>query len=316
MTDLREMQRTIKGVTFPYPLMVGGGVVKTAEQARKYAPTEVIPEWGSITSEPKSGNGGRDYYAHYIEKHGQRILAYALNSIGLTNPSVDYMSLYAQDEISRYSDHGKPLTINISGEGVDDTLNLMKWAVIEYGFPVVTVNAACPNGIGKDSKPMPIMCFDLDSMGELFRRADREIGATESVIMLKVSTGLPVPTLASISTLLKTSSTFDGLITGNTVPNGLAFLQNGEPAIKTANNVTVGGMSGPAIKPLSLSQTRIAANILGTTKVVWGCGGVETAEDVRDYLRAGAQIVQLVTAFRENHEDPAFIRGLLEDLID
>lgn len=315
MTDLREMKRTIKGVGFPYPVLVGGGIVKTVDQIAKYASTETTLEWGSITTEPKSGNGGRDYYAHYVDKYGRSTLAYALNSIGLTNPGIKHVQRHAADMIARYRDNGKPLPINISGEGVDDTLTLMKQA-IDCGFPVISVNAACPNKVGKDMKPVPVMCYDIDSMAELITRADQEIRRGDTLIMLKVSTGLPVTTLRSICTLLKTSLVFEGLITGNTVPNGFAFLSNGEPAIKTSNGVTVGGLSGPAIKPLSLSQTRFAADILGGQKVVWGCGGVETAQDVREYLQAGATMVQIVTAFREHGENPVFIRNLLEDLID
>lgn len=313
MTDLQNLQRTIKEVTIPYSVMVGGGIVKSHEHVLRLCKTEVLAEWGSITSEPKTGNGGRDYYAHYDTVSGR--LVFALNSIGLTNPGMSYVEKHAKEALSRYQDQGKPLPINVSGEGVDDTISLIKRAVA-CGFPIITVNAACPNKVGKDSKPMPIMCYDMDSMSELMMRADKEVGRTKSVIMLKVSTGMPLPTLANICILLKVSATFDGIITGNTVPNGFALLPDGEPAIKTEKGITVGGMSGPAIKPLSLNQTRFAADILGDKKVVWGCGGAGSAEDAREFFQLGAQVVQVVTAFRENHEHPNFIVRILEDLID
>lgn len=316
MSDLSELQVQLgKNITLPYPIMVGGGVAKSIDPLKYYAATEVIAEWGSITTEPKSGNGGRDYYAHYEERYGQRFLAFALNSIGLTNPGMGYVEKFAGEVLARYQDCGKPLPINVSGESVEDTLVLMKRAIAR-GFPIITVNAACPNKAGKGARPMPVMCYDIDSMGELIVRADQEIGRTASVIMLKVSTGLPVPTLSSICVLIKASPTFDGIITGNTVPNGFHFLPDGEPAIKTNGGIEVGGLSGPAIKPLSLGQTKFAADFFGDKKMVWGCGGVRNAEDVRDYLRSGAKVVQTVTAFRESDEDPKFIQAILEDLID
>jgi hypothetical protein len=74
---------TINGVCIPYVLMVGGGVVKTFEQVIRYAKTDVIPDWGSITTDEKSGNGGRDYFAQYSEA-GQLLAEY--NSIALTKP--------------------------------------------------------------------------------------------------------------------------------------------------------------------------------------------------------------------------------------
>jgi dihydroorotate dehydrogenase len=315
LSDLREMSVTMKGITLPYPVMIGGGVMKTAAQAARYAATDVVAEWGSITTDIKTGNGGRDYYAHYEKVNGQRVLQYALNSIGLTNPSMAQVEQDASHLLALYKLHQKPLPINISGENLDDTLALMKRARA-CGFPIITVNTSCPNKRGKESRPIPVMCFDTDTMSELITRADKEIGATDQLIMLKVSTGLPITTLANICTLLKASETFDGITTGNTQPNGFAYTPQGVSAIQTANGLTVGGVSGPAIKPVSLSQTKFAADFFGDQKIVWGCGGVMNADDVLEYLRVGARVVQLVTAFRENEEDPVFIRNLLENLVD
>lgn len=311
MNDLFKLQRTIKGVTLPYPVMIGGGVFKTTDQLRRYVPTEVIPEWGSITTEPKTGNGGRDYYAHY--ENGT--LRFTLNSIGLTNPGMDYVEMHAREMIGLYANYSKPLALNVSGEGLEDSLVLLKRAVA-CGFPIITVNTACPNRASKGTRPMPMMCYDIEIMSEFIIRADAEIGRTNSVIMLKISTGLPFPTLRQICAVLKGSRvTFSGIITGNTMPNGFHYLEDGAPAIKTENGLEVGGMSGPAIKPIALSQTKFAADFFGGTKVVWGCGGIMNVSDIRDYFRAGASVVQLVTSFREANEDEHFVMSLLEELM-
>lgn len=311
MDVLSNLHRNIKGIALPYPVMIGGGVFKTVEHLAKFAPTEIIPEWGSITTEPKAGNGGRDYYVHY--ENGQ--LEFALNSIGLTNPGMDYVELHAKETIRLYADYNKPLAINVSGEGLEDSLTLLKRAVT-CNFPIITVNTACPNRAAAGSRPIPVMCYDIEIMSEFIIKSDAQIGASDSIIMLKVSTGLPLSTLRQICTLLKGSrATFTGIVTGNTVPNSFHYLENGQSAIKTANGLEVGGMSGPAIKPLALSQTKFAADFFGGTKQVWGCGGIMNVRDIRDYFRAGASVVQLVTAFREANEDPVFVMSLLEQLM-
>lgn len=306
MSDLLKLRRTTKGVTLRYPIMIGSGVTKTVEQLRKFAPKEVIPEWGPITIEAKEGDGGRDYYAHYEDGR----LQFALNSTDLTNPGMDYVERYAEEMIRLYATYGKPLAINVSGEGIVDSLALLKRA-IACGFPIITVNASYPSRVGT----IPTMCEDAEAMELLIIRADQQVGHTDAVVMLKVSVGLPRSTLSRICSELKKSKTFAGIITGNTVPGGFHYLENGEPAIKTANGLEVGGMSGPAIKPLALSQTKFAADFFGGTKAVWGCGGIMNVRDIHDYFRAGASVVQIVTAFREANEDPIFIMSLLEELM-
>jgi len=295
-------------VTIP-SVMVGGGVAKTTEHLDQYTQTETLAEWGSFTKEEKVGNGGRDYYAHY--RGGE--LQFALNSIGLTNPGIEYAKRNSREMINRYADHGKPLILNISGEGVQDSLELLQKAV-EYRFPIVTANAACPNVESGGSRPMPVMCFDIDAMQQFIIRADAKIGSTDNVIMLKVSTGLPLLTLKQICETLKGTSAFSGIITGNTVPGGFHYLEDGQTAIKTRTGIEVGGMSGPAIKPLALSQTKFAADFFGANKEVWHCGGIMNADDCHDAFRAGASAVQLVTGFIEAGQKPEFIRDILVDL--
>lgn len=309
MSDLEHLARTIKGVTFPYPLMVGGGIVKTHEHVRRLAPTDVVADWGSIETEESSGNGGRDYYSHYIEFGGQRYLLFALNSLGIPNPGMAYVEQHCRDRIKLYEDHGKPLVINISGKSVEDAVELVKRA-IAAGFKVIILNGACPNKGG-----LPILCFDADAVSRLFERLATEVGETDAVLLWKISAGMPRGILSHNKNCVIESKVFTGMVTCNTVPNGFYYLAGGKPAIHTEkNNITRGGLSGPAIRPLALDHTQFCADGMPASKVVFGAGGADSVEAVMDFLRAGATMVQMTTAYREANEDPDFVRDLLEKL--
>jgi dihydroorotate dehydrogenase (NAD+) catalytic subunit len=71
----------------------------------------------------------------------------------------------------------------------------------------------------------------------------------------------------------------------------------------------IGGLSGPAIKPVAL---RMVHEVARTVRVpVIGVGGVRTAEDVLEFLCAGASAVQIGTAA---FVDPAVLVAVVDDL--
>jgi dihydroorotate dehydrogenase (NAD+) catalytic subunit len=97
----------------------------------------------------------------------------------------------------------------------------------------------------------------------------------------------------------------DALTVANTYPAMAIDFRSGKSRI---GNPT-GGLSGPAIKPLTLKlvwETRKAVKI-----PILGLGGIETVEDVLDYLAVGASAVQVGTA---SFADPRASERLAEAL--
>ncbi|MEM9703726.1 MAG: nitronate monooxygenase, partial [Planctomycetota bacterium] len=71
----------------------------------------------------------------------------------------------------------------------------------------------------------------------------------------------------------------------------------------------IGGLSGPAIKPLAL---RVVFQVAQAVDVpIVGCGGIRTVDDVLEFLVAGASAVQVGTA---NFADPTVSGRLVEEL--
>ncbi|MBI5004159.1 hypothetical protein HZC00_03635 [Candidatus Kaiserbacteria bacterium] len=315
MEELARLQREIKGVVFPYPIMLAAGVVKTFEQAKALAATDVIPEIGSFTTMESSGNGGLDYHAEYINVGGRPVLLYTQNSLGLPNPGIAHIEKHGRELVRIYADHGKPIGINVSGTSVDDTIVLIKRA-LAVGFPLITVNGACPNKFDGKDRPMPIMCFDPESIDMLFERAEKEIGTTNTIITWKVSAGMPHPILMHNITKVATSRVFDGIVTSNTLANTFNYDESGRPTIRTDKfGITRGGMGGPAVLPSSLGQAELAARTLPEGKFDIGVGGVVDVNSAAKYFRAGSVLVQINSGYREANEDPRFITHLLGDLL-
>jgi dihydroorotate dehydrogenase (NAD+) catalytic subunit len=71
----------------------------------------------------------------------------------------------------------------------------------------------------------------------------------------------------------------------------------------------MGGLSGPAIKPIVLRQVFQCAKAVKIPVV--GCGGISTAEDAVEYMLAGASAVQIGTA---TFLQPAAMIGVIEGL--
>lgn len=312
MDDLRLLRRTVKGVEFPYCLMVAGGIIKTAEQVKALAPTDVTPEWGSITTKESAGVGGRNYWAHYVTTfEGERVLICTFNRLALPNPGMPHVEQHSRDLIKLYEDYGKPLVINISGNGVDDSLRLLKRALM-CGFRAITCNGACPNKEGQ-----PILCDDPDAVNEYFDRADAEIGEVDAVVLWKISAAMRRPALTLNRDRVARSKTFTGIVAGNTVPNGFDYDEHGKTVIATTpDQGTRGGMAGPAILPLALDHVEFCANGMPAGKVVVGCGGISTEKCAMKHFQAGATMVQFNSAYREANEDPEFVTDFLDGLND
>src|SRR5262249_59211224 len=73
-----------------------------------------------------------------------------------------------------------------------------------------------------------------------------------------------------------------------------------------------GGLSGAPLAPLSLETLRRAATRARGRLALWASGGVFTADDVLERLAAGADLVQVYTAFV--YEGPLFVPCLLSEL--
>ena len=204
-----------------------------------------------------------------------------LNSIGIQSQGVGH---FVEQDLPLLRSYDVPVIVSISGNYVDDYRDLAARLDREGGISAIEVNISCPN---------------LE-MGGCSFGADSE-AAGRIVHLVKSQTRLPViakltPNVSDI-TLIARSVEKNGAdaITGINTLAGMAIdIQTQRPKL---GNV-IGGLSGPAIKPVAL---KMVWDIYRTVQIpIIGMGGVMTWEDAIEFILAGATAVGVGTALLRN----------------
>ncbi len=250
----------------------------------------------TITPEPREGHPGPCYVDLTSEE------GYAMNAMGLPNPGPEVMSREIETFREAYPD--VPLYCSVSAEdpeGFADTA-----ARLEPFVDGVEINVSCPHagaGMGAELGSDPEAVEDV-------------VSAVTSEVDVPVSVKL-TPNVDR-ATLLETAERAvdagaDALTAVNTLGPGLRIDPRTRSPVLGAG---VGGLSGPALKPIALRVVADLALHLGDDVQIVGVGGVSTGRDVVEFLMAGAVAVQMGTAAGSKafHEVSSEAFRLLEEL--
>ncbi|OHV82803.1 dihydroorotate dehydrogenase [Rhizobium sp. LCM 4573] len=221
----------------------------------------------TITRERRSGNP----VPRVCELNGAM-----LNSIGIPSKGAGW---FVNNTIPFYADYDAPLVISISANTADDFARFAAEVSVP-GVAAIEVNISCPN---------------IEDHGKAFAMRP---GSTEDVIRkIRSATDLPVwaklsPNTGEVVEVAQACETAgaDALVTANTMLAMAIDSRSGE--IRLGN--LMGGLSGPALKPITLRMTYQCAKAVAIPVI--GCGGISRIDDVIEYLMAGARAVQVGTA--------------------
>ncbi len=212
-----------------------------------------------------------------------------LNSIGIPTKGAAHF----RDEILPfYARYEAPLVVSVSAATADGFARICGELSVD-GVAAIEANISCPN-IEEDGRAFamrPPSTFDVV-------RRMRE--ATELPLWAKLSpnTG-ETPEVARAAE----EAGADALVVANTALAMAIDVRTRRPRLGTL----MGGLSGPALKPITLRMAYQCARATGLPVI--GCGGIATVEDVVEYMIAGATAVQVGTA--------TFVRPtVMADLVD
>jgi dihydroorotate dehydrogenase (NAD+) catalytic subunit len=184
----------------------------------------------------------------------------------------------------------------VFGYALEDYVEVLRVLEDADGLAGYELNISCPNvkrgGMQFGSDPACV--------AEVVGAARR--AATKRPLWVKLS---PLVTDIGVIARAAEEAGADALTVANTYPAMAIDYRTGKSRL---GNQT-GGLSGPAIKPITLRlvwETRKAVKI-----PILGLGGIETVEDVLDYLAVGASAVQVGTA---SFADPKVSQRLVEGL--
>ena len=216
-----------------------------------------------------------------------------LNAVGLQNPGVDKVKEIELPKLRRV--FNKPVMANVSGFSEAEYVKTIEKLDTESDIGWFEVNISCPNvhGGGMSFGTSPSAAADIT-------RAVRRV--TKKPLIIKLS-----PNVTDIVSIAKACEAegADGISLINTLLGMRIDLKSRAPLL--ANKT--GGYSGPAIKPVAV---RMVYQVYGAVKIpIVGMGGISSAEDVLEFMMAGASAVEVGAA---NLVDPYACKKIIEDL--
>jgi dihydroorotate dehydrogenase (NAD+) catalytic subunit len=221
-----------------------------------------------------------------------------LNAIGLENVGVER---FITEKLPYLQKLDSPIIVNILGDSIDDYANLAARLDKVEGFGALEVNISCPN-VKKGG-----VAFGTDaSMAAAVTNAIRQ--TTTLPIIVKLS-----PNVTDVTVIARAveNAGADAISLINTLLGMAIDIHSKKP--KLAN--IVGGLSGPAIKPVALRMVWQTAKAV--TIPVIGIGGIGTTEDALEFLIAGATAIQVGTAnFYQPTATIEIVAGLEKYILD
>ncbi len=291
-------------LSFDYPLIMNAaGMCKTLEVepvVEISRPFDAVVV-GSITPLQRPRNTGA---CEELENS-----LYGLNSWGMPNGGVE-SAQYVDGLHGPLVDLATPIIVSVAGFSSEDYLYLVSKLVC-WGSGI-EINLGCPN-IRDDGSQHKIASFDPVYMAEILA----QIGQLSNIhslttIGVKLSPYSDPGMLKEIAAVIAESGLVDYVATCNTFPNGIGFDNWGRSRIQTDQAGWLGGISGTALNPISLSNAYQFRQQLPENIAVIRVGGISSARDVWESYHIGCAGVQIGTAFAQ--KGPQLINTIREDL--
>ena len=279
-----DLAVTLGRLRLPNPVLVASGTFGYGREMTGFVDLRrlggVIPK--TITPLPRAGN---------VPWRTVETAAGLLNSIGLDNDGVD---AFLAKQLPWLAGCGAPVIVSIAGADEAEFVALAARLDGVAGIAAIELNVSCPNvSHGVDLGTDPAACRSVVAGVR---------GATALPVIAKLTPN--VTDIAAVARAARDGGA-DAVTLINTCQGMAVDWRRRRPML---GNV-VGGLSGPAIKPIALRcvhQVRRAVDI-----PIIGVGGIMTIDDVMEFLVTGASAVQVGTA---NFAEPVVSMRLLDEL--
>ncbi len=217
-----------------------------------------------------------------------------INAIGLQNIGVE---AFCRDAMPELRARGAVVIVNVFGERMDEYLEVIARCEREDGIAGYELNVSCPNvtagGMEFGHDPAP-----LEKLTAMCR------AATRRQLWVKLSPNAP-------SLVATAEAAVAGGADALALINTLRAMAIDAVARRPILANGIGGLSGPAVKPIALRMVWEVHKALPAVPLV-GIGGIETGRDAAEFLLAGASAVQVGTAIFRDPAAPLRIAAELD----
>ena len=266
------------------PILVASGTFGYAKEMTAFVDFAqlggIVPK--TVTPQPRQGNP---------PPRTVETACGMLNSIGLDNDGFDQ---FVAEKLPYLTSLGTAIIVNIAAKTNEDFRRMASVLNQQQGVAAIELNISCPNVSGG---------VDFGTNPELAAEVVAAVrGACDIPVIAKLT-----PNVTSVVPIAQAvaAAGADAVSLINTFQGMAVDWKKRRPVL---GNV-LGGLSGPAIKPLAL---RIVWQVSQAVKIpIIGIGGIQSIDDVMEFLLVGATAVQVGTA---NFYNPSLVNQLVREL--
>ncbi len=243
----------------------------------------------TVTQEPRPGN----LQQRTVELPGIGML----NSIGLQNPGLNY---FLETEVLMLAQYGVKIILSLSAtsiEGFGTMVEIVTNHPNGHWVDAIEINLSCPN-VAKGGVDFGI------SPGRVKACTEATVQASKCPVFAKLT-----PNITSILPVAEAAieGGASAISAINTVVGCSIDIKNKKPYL----NRISGGYSGPGIKPIALHAIWQIHHHFPETPII-GIGGISSANDVLEFMMAGASLVQIGT---QSFRNPMIFSKIHQDLM-
>jgi len=283
---LADLRVKVGLVEFKNPIFVASGTYGYGMEVSELADITVLGAivTKSITRYPREGNPP----PRIVETPSGM-----LNSIGLANIGVE---TYIKKMIPLYEELKTPIIMNIAGSTEDEYCEILEiMELVSSNIVGYEINISCPN-VRVGGMEFGVDCDLTEQLTTRLRKL------TDRLLIMKLSPN--VTDIAAIGVAAEKGGA-DALSAINTLV-GMSINTTNK---KSNIHYGFGGLSGPAIKPVGLACVHKVYQAVDIPLI--GIGGITSADDVLEYVLAGAIAVEVGTA---NYRDPNVGNSIIVEL--
>lgn len=275
------------GLSMKNPVTVASG---TFAAGREYADFVDVSALGAVTTKGVSLHGWEGNASPRIAETPSGML----NSIGLQNPGVRHL---IEEDLPWLNRVGATVIVNVSGHSFQEYVDVIEELEKTPLVGAYEINISCPN---VDAGGMNMGCR-TESVSAVVSRCR---AVTKRPLIVKLT-----PNVTNISDIARAAEAAgaDAVSLINTLLGMAVDAERRRPVLARV----VGGLSGPAVKPVAL---RMVWEVSRAVKVpVLGMGGISTGTDAVEFMLAGATAVAVGTA---NFTNPCATVDVVDGIVD
>ena len=280
----KRLETVFAGVTFKNPVALASGTCGFGKEFNEYFDIQKLGGLCSkgLTLNPCPGNDGIRVW---------ETASGVMNSVGMENPGIQH---FIDCDLERMNALDLVNIVNMGGHSEEDYLEGVE-LLNQHPLDLLELNISCPN--------TKAGCMSFGLKAEVARDIVKKVRAIcKHKLVVKLS-----PNAEDVVALARVCEEegADGVSLTNTFQAMAIDLNRRKPVFENV----YAGLSGPAIKPISLRMVHQVAHALSIP--VMGVGGITTWQDAIEFIMAGAWVVQIGAA---NFMDPAIALDVIDGM--